>query len=224
LPFYILMLILSGSKGAIFTLGILVSVFLISKNGDNIGKKIISLFGILGLIIIMGIAITRVPTFERILGDRLTVFLQVILGTRSIYNSGNSTMMRFYFIQKGIEMFLQKPLTGFGLDMFRYYNPYGEYAHSNLFEIAVDLGIPGILLFNYPYFWIFRKIMDNRNQINKMWRAFIYAYLASVVFNSISYVFYNNLFDYLILIMIYSYIHIEFDIKKKAFITSATST
>lgn len=54
-------------------------------------------------------------------------------------------------MRRGIELFLQRPLFGWGFDEYRYISGMRQYAHSNYVEILADMGIIGIVVYYSLY-------------------------------------------------------------------------
>jgi O-antigen ligase len=62
-------------------------------------------------------------------------------------SESHSVIERARFIQKGLSLLGESPIIGRGLDTFRWLSSEGTYAHNNVVELGVALGIIGIVLF-----------------------------------------------------------------------------
>jgi len=59
----------------------------------------------------------------------------------------NSLVQRTRYIRKGIDLLREAPLTGHGLDAFRWLSGEGTYSHNNYIDLGVGVGLIGVLLF-----------------------------------------------------------------------------
>ena len=83
-----------------------------------------------------------------------------------------SSRNRMLYYRFAIEYFLEKPLFGIGLQQFRYWNPYGQYAHSTYAEAVADWGFFGCLIYFTPMIWaavklIKQLIYDAKNETTR---------------------------------------------------------
>ena len=78
-----------------------------------------------------------------------------------------STVERSGMIQKGIELFWKHPLLGNGWNSFAAKSGYHVYAHSTFIEIAVAMGVIGLTIYLFVYFYLLKKIRFVTNNINK---------------------------------------------------------
>lgn len=200
-----IMVFLSGSKSALVCVIILNVFFLIFKDGQRYSKKIKNTLIAMVFCILVLYSIQTIPILYNIIGERFIIFWNGLFG-RSIGYAGHSTMMRTYFIETGINLFLENPLTGIGLDMFRYHNIYNTYAHCNFIEIAADLGVVGLITFYMPFFIIFKNLISKRKIIDPLWYALGIAFIINTVIDSFTSVYYNSLSDYLIPVILFCYV------------------
>ena len=204
---YLTMLFLTGSKGALLQMVINLIAFLILKDQKQWKKFVKNVLKICILGFIMYQLVMNIPMFYNIIGQRLMIFLETLVGTRDLSNSGLSTISRSQYMLLGLELFSDKPIMGYGLDMYRYYNPDFTYAHSTIIEIAADLGIVGLILFYYPVVALGYSIIKNKNRIEPMWFAFLVAYYVGYLFNTIVSITWDNLFQYVYFLAIYMYVY-----------------
>ncbi|MBQ9019154.1 MAG: O-antigen ligase family protein [Bacilli bacterium] len=169
---FILLSILSlstGSRKCIIHLLLLVAIMHIFEKGikNNIKNIIILIFiGILALFIIKYNSSANYIFNTKILS---------MFGNNS--NSDASTKVRGYFIKFAIDLFLQKPVIGNGMDGFKiwlstqteFLNMWdisAVYSHCNYVELLSNSGIIGFLLYYlYPIVLIFKNYKNRDNSI-----------------------------------------------------------
>ena len=200
-----IMVLLSGSKSALVCVIVLNVFFLVLKDGQQYRKKGRNILIALVFFILVLYSIQKIPVLYNIIGERFIIFWNGLFG-RSIGYAGHSTTMRTYFIETGINLFLENPITGVGLDMFRYHNIYNTYAHSNFIEIAADLGVIGLVTYYIPFLIIFINLVSKRNKIDSLWYALGLAFMVNTVIDSFTSVYYNSLSNYMIPVIIFCYV------------------
>lgn len=208
-PLLLGMVLLSGSKGSLLVLVILISVFFLLKDEGNFLKRIKSLVLLISILALILFLIMNIKPIYDIIGFRIEVFFEVLNGQNVWSSDKTSTDMRMYFIQNGFKLFKSKPLFGYGLDTYRYNNAYNTYSHSNFIEILVDLGIFGIFLFYGIYILLLKEALKYKMKMNRIWFAFIMAILSNVVIDAFTTINFNELFYFLIICVMYSYIRIS---------------
>lgn len=67
-----------------------------------------------------------------------------------------------YIMKKGIELFLERPILGWGVEGFKVASRIGLYAHSNYVELLADYGIVGFLLYYSNLIWCTMIMWRNR--------------------------------------------------------------
>lgn len=200
--FLIIGTLLSGSKSSILFCVISVGMFLGLKNKTNFVKSLRNIILIFVLLIIIYQLITKVPSLYNIIGRRLLDFLGIFFG-KSIANS--STQERQYLIRTGIEFFKEKPLIGWGIDNYRYMNSYKTYAHSNLVELLVDVGLVGTILFLRIYYITLKEIRKNIN-ISDVDKAFAFSYMAGMLLINFTGVYFNDMIDIIFACLLFTFV------------------
>ena len=142
---FILFSFLCGSKKAVLIaiLGIGTQLIL---NAKRPMEFIIRTFQVVLAVVIVAYCIMNIPLLYNVLGVRIE---RMFLAFSEGKGGDMSTLDRIYFIQRAIEVFLQNPIHGVGLDNFRHYNYNDYYAHNNYVELAADLGVLGVI----AYYW-----------------------------------------------------------------------
>lgn len=139
----------SGSK--IFILLVVVAfTFLVAyKNGK---KRIWLTFIMLGAFIVAIIMILTIPQFS-IIKERFLSFISTLTGISVKNSSANdlSTIYRVNMISNGFQMFLRKPLFGFGIEGFSVYGGMNEgWSHNHFSESLCNFGFLGTIAFHTP--------------------------------------------------------------------------
>lgn len=152
------LVVLGGSRGALFSLGVMVVVYYLFEK--SLTKRIKYILLSIVLLLIAAYFVFTNEYLYRAFGSRI---LGIINGTDM------SADDRSMYIDVGFAMWRQKPLCGWGMDNFSYYlnafEGYGRevYSHCNYAEILSCYGLIGALLYYWPYFktlfsqWKFRK-------------------------------------------------------------------
>lgn len=195
---------LMGSKTGCFAVMIFTMVFFVLKDKDNFRRNLRNLVIMLLAIAVMVYAIFYIDFLYKILGRRVILFFESLQGQ----NVSRSTSIRLYLMSDGLRQFVKHPILGVGLSNYNYMNRYHTYAHSNIIEIAANLGIVGLLSFYGMQYQIVKKLVKVRN-IESVHKAFIIAFLAVYTLYEFSTVYYSFFSDIFVLMMLYQYFEIE---------------
>lgn len=152
--FYLLLFVLfaicgflTGSKIFLLIL-VIISVLCIFM---RLGKKRwwISTAIILAMIGVL-VFILTLPAFSTI-ATRLKLFFDTFSGN-SVSRVDYSSIFRLYMFEAGIEMFLRKPLFGFGIWGFATYGGLNNgWSHNHFSEGLCNFGIVGFAIFHIPF-------------------------------------------------------------------------
>lgn len=108
------------------------------------------------LIILVLIVLQNTSILPRVITDLLARVKSLVLLFRDDYVASEdraiagigSVVSRKYFIEKGINMFMEKPILGHGLGSYIYYGALGPYVcHNDYVQIAAELGLVGLIIF-----------------------------------------------------------------------------
>jgi O-antigen ligase len=91
-----------------------------------------SMIGLLVLGVVVGLLTSDLPFLERV--------TQTLDANRSVQGSDQ---VRLDMIEKGIGLFMDKPLVGHGFDSYRFLAGYGTYSHNDWVEMLVGVGVIG---------------------------------------------------------------------------------
>lgn len=166
--FFAVLTILTGSRGSIIQLLILfVLIVILDKNLFRMLTKII-IFLVAATIVIL--IIRNVPILYENIWLRFGDLFSTITGEEM---EDASTQGREYYKEIAWNMFLERPILGWGLDGFTCYlidNPiyngyYIEavYSHCNFSELMANLGIVGLLVWYVPTFIVLGVGFKYRN-------------------------------------------------------------
>ncbi len=181
-----------------------------------------SLKGLLGLLLVcsLGAALAasrvRVATFVGVaagLGAALVAFVEPLrfVWEHALYRLqmatigmsvgvNQSTVERARFIKKGLSLIAEAPIFGRGLDTFRWLSGEGTYAHNNVIEIGVALGLVGIMLYYGFHLSILGAAARLRRTDDFVWR-FIAIAVPTLLLLDIAVVSYTSKLPTLLLIM-----------------------
>jgi len=201
--------LLTGSKIFVLILffGTTISVFI------RLGKKKwwISLLIVCG-IVVLGVVLLTIPAFA-VVKSRFDMFFRIFFSDSSSSSRADySSIFRLYMFQDGIEMFLRKPLFGFGIWGFATYGGLNNgWSHNHFSEGLCNFGLIGFLLFHIPLFsslfnYFYSKDKKQKNEsfvllsfflISMISLSFftqkIYAFVSAPVFSSFMH---KRLFDF----------------------------
>ncbi len=181
-----------------------------------------SLKGMLGLLLVCGLGASlsasraRVAVFVGVaasLGTALVTFVEPVrfvwehalyrlqiatIGTSVGVNQ--STVERARFIKKGLNLIADAPLFGRGLDTFRWLSGEGTYAHNNMIELGVALGLVGVVLYYGFHLSILGAAVRLRRTDDFVWRFIVIA-VPTLLLLDIAVVSYTSKLSTLLLIM-----------------------
>ena len=140
----------SASKIVIILLFGIVVFFIFKINGKK--RWWVSLI-IIASIIALGVFLLNLP-FASSIKYRFLSMLNVFLSNQISGGSNNdlSTIERLIMFLNGTEMFMRKPLFGFGINGFANYGGINNgWSHNHISEILCNSGIVGTILYHIPF-------------------------------------------------------------------------
>jgi O-antigen ligase len=111
-----------------------------------------------------------------------------------------SVVERARFIRKGFALLAESPIFGRGLDTFRWLSGEGTYAHNNVIELGVALGLVGIILYYGFHVSILIGAARRRRTDDFVWR-FIAIAVPMLLLLDVAVVSYASKLSTLLLIM-----------------------
>ncbi|MDC1050740.1 O-antigen ligase family protein [Candidatus Marinimicrobia bacterium] len=138
--------------------------FQLFKSSDTLGRMFLIMLGFI-LILFTWFTIKDVPLVYNRIGSLFSWF-----GRNSEFEIDNSIYYRFSYMIDAYNIWLDKPIFGFGLHQFKYVNQSGV-SHNNFFEILVNNGIVGFALYYVLYIYIYISYFKIRlfNNIDSNW-------------------------------------------------------
>ncbi|MFI4912716.1 MAG: O-antigen ligase family protein [Sedimentisphaeraceae bacterium JB056] len=182
LPFQAKVIVATGSKkGLIFFLFVILVWFLFFHMRDVYKKPHIFL-----ILMTLG-TLFMVWFFNNIIG---TTLYNRLLGLQAtLEGGGGDDYARITLAKKGIQVFIEHPIFGVGLDNFRFYSGIGVYAHNTYIELLTNGGLIGFLLMFSVLLSLFlrgckgmKSSITNVSVISKIVVVyFLYVFLISMV-------------------------------------------
>lgn len=108
-------------------------------------------------------AVGFVAAFRTYLARTVYRFSATAVSLASEASLGNSIVQRLSYYRDGAVLVSDAPIRGWGLDSFRWLAGEGRYAHSNVVEIGVALGLVGLLLYYGFYAALFIGALSRRD-------------------------------------------------------------
>ena len=148
LAFILFMMAASGGRKTIIAVLLCLVYFFITKDRNNVVKSILNIVKAVAIILILYLAVMKIPLLYESVGFRFEQLFSLAEGGTSDVSSDAT---RKKMIEIGFDAWLKKPIFGYGLDTFKYYNlqmtNHFYYAHNNFIELLYDLGIIGFLIY-----------------------------------------------------------------------------
>lgn len=175
--FFLNLVVQENSQLAVmyFVAGLIINIvsgYIIYKGYDKVknkvNKKVIAVvLGVIFLIAVIALVeyLPRLKLFDR--------FAALNIKQSSIF-------MRFTYYKDSLEMILSQPLVGYGgggwggaYKLFRSYGYYSSELHNNILQVAVEIGVVGVVSYLVGLILVFTNIVRNRNI--KAWSLIIAA-------------------------------------------------
>lgn len=163
-----IIILLCGSRVALLLVLVLpLLYYLLTSNVRNGIKRI--LFIALALVGTFWILINITPVYN-VLGSRIERLVYNILGISTTVDGSISS--RNMLIRYGMEWFKESPIWGFGMYTFMQKSAaityYAWYAHNNYLEIAVGLGVIGLVIYYWYYIYILRNAFRDKSHNGRL--------------------------------------------------------
>lgn len=195
---------------------------LLNALNTSITKKVRNLLFVVIAVILLGIVVMNIPSLYNTIGSRIEDTLKPF-GNNKNLNSYNlqsdnlqSDSLRYNLLRDGMEMFLKKPILGYGSGNFSsvnlLYNKVAYYAHNNYVELLVNMGIVGLFLFYSLHIFILFGVKGKAN--SKSLDRFGKELVLCMLLLDVMYVSYNVLNCILVLMIAYACCKIRLNIEK----------
>lgn len=175
------------------------------------------------LMIIMLILVLNVPALYDAIGNRIVDTVNLVLGNKYVSENQRSDSLRMQLIKNGWDMFLKKPLFGYGSGNYASINLtyYGSkyYSHNNYIELLAGLGITGTLVYYLFHFRLLlqvfkRKVSCKNNHVNLAKHIIL-----CMLMLDITYVTYNVMDMWLCLLIAYGGAYLGMQLNKEGVIS-----
>lgn len=195
----------SGSR-KVFILLSVGSVLLILLSQKNLKRALLATLVAVFVLVVGGILIVTVEPLNRIIGLRLVNMFSQLGGA----SSDGSTSIRLDMIIRGLQMFKQKPLLGWGLGSFTIESGFETYAHNNYVELLVAVGLFGTLIYYaLPLYIIVRGIKRFFSFQEKGPFVLSTALMTAMMFDQVARVTYTEEFSNILIALCYAGIVLE---------------
>ena len=183
LLFFSLAILSSGSKIAYLFIPIVLFVCIFLKFGL---KKIwISFLLVLSVVLII-VLLIFLPPFQFI-GEKIISMIGAIIplpGISDVSPTDYSTLNRLNMISVALEMFMRKPLFGFGINGFQYFGGLTDgmgWSHNHFAEMLSGTGILGFAFYNVPIFYCLYSAIKDKKRISTIFLIFYIVSMISIV-------------------------------------------
>ena len=192
-----LLTLYTGSRTAFIVLigGICLFVFT-SRPSKLVRNALICAF----VISVLFYIVMKTESFYAVLGSRLEGLFNLFSNEGEI---DSSAKMRSIFIENGKEWFSQKPLLGYGLNNYKILNQSATgrltYSHNNFIEMAVNLGVFGLIWYYSIYGYLLVKLLKRAKE--NIFTAFMLSLLLCELVNHYGNVSYYDFYANLLLLL-----------------------
>ena len=177
------MILLSGGRKYVLYLSVFLYLsLLMTSKRKNIGSIIAGSILVCVLIVLLFYAIMNVD----ILYDSIGYRFDGMLNNEAVGQDDQKGLML-----RGIKLFLQRPLFGWGLNAYKYVSGTGIYSHSNYVELLANHGIFVSILYYSQHFACLRKMMRNISHPSEQIKLF-FPLLVSILVLDVFCVTYNQ--------------------------------
>jgi len=190
-----LVILLTGSRSALLFSFINLLLFLFLKNRNGLINKFKLIATSIISILVVSFLIFNVPILYQIIGIRIESMITIINGGNSNEGSINS---RGYMVEAGIEMFKQRPISGYGIGNYgvvfsTYLGGWNTYAHNNIIELLVGIGILGVIVYYFAQIIIIKDLVKASRYSSHRKVTFIFiSLITSYILLSVSSVYYYS--------------------------------
>lgn len=187
------LVLMSGSKKGFISLilGIAFVLTVYSNKKDRFKILVLSIC----LIFISFALIMNVQYFYNLVGYR---FEGMLLARQDLTLGDGSTRLRMAMIDRGLSLWEDRKLIGYGVNTFASISGFGVYSHNNYIEILSGLGIVGLVLYYSIHIKVFWEAWKNRISIDNLTKICVFFVFIQVI-NDFGMVSYGDEFTMLIL-------------------------
>lgn len=193
----VLLTLYTGSRTAFIMLVVELMLFFWLKNPT---KRMRNVFVSVMILLVALYLAMNVESFYNVLGVRLEGLFALFSGKGNVDTSASA---RDLFIENGIKWFLEQPVIGYGLNNYRVLNRvftgHFTYSHNNFIEIAVNLGIVGLVWYYSVYVYLCVRLLkeSKNNRVN----VFLFSALVASIISHYGTVAYYDFYQNLLLLL-----------------------
>ena len=148
LAFILIMMMMSSGRKTLIALLACIVFFFIMKEPTDVLKRIGNICKIILILVVLVMVVMNNPILYATIGKRFEEIFILLQGGQSAVSSDN---LRMTLVEIGLKQWMNKPIVGYGIDTYKYYNRavtgHFYYAHNNYVELLYDLGIIGFILY-----------------------------------------------------------------------------
>jgi len=155
---FIVVIFLTGSRKALIVVIMGIIILLYNKEKNN-KKKLKYLVLSLVILYLSYQLIINIPELYQILGWRVKANIDSFLYGQK---ADGSTEARKNLIVIAKDLFVQKPLLGYGVGSYSKISGQGRYSHNNFYELLVGLGLVGFISYYSLYLYLIYNFLKLR--------------------------------------------------------------
>ncbi len=190
--------VISGSRQTL----LLALVFYICMCCDFLIRYKLTLSRIISIILLSGLILITVTAFYQyifaFMYNNIYSFQRLLLGTQEA-----SARIRTELIKIGLNLFVNKPIFGYGLDNFRPVSGSTYYPHNTYIDLLVSLGILGLISYYLIYFDMFYLCVGKKNRMTRRQIYCIMFMILSLFLNDLFTVSINSSRTFFVLFLMY---------------------
>lgn len=176
--FFSFVILLTGSRKSLIMISVMYILYPVIYYKKNRFSLVIISSAIL---VSIYITIIIVPIFYNIIGYRVQDVINGFLNDNTFQES--SAISRQNIIVVANQLFVQKPIFGYGIDSFRLIsNLYGSYAHNNYYEMLIGGGIIGTILYYLLYIYLIISLYKlNKKDVSMSCLMYLFVVVLAIV-------------------------------------------
>ncbi len=125
---------------------------------------------------------------------------EIVTSLTSVSGGAKSLVERTEFVRMGFMYFAQRPVAGFGVDSFWWLAGQGRYAHNNMIEIGVGMGLVGLVFYyGLNIALLFRAAFLPR--VDSLLRRFVFIFVPTFLILDVGVVSYYSKMQTILLIV-----------------------
>lgn len=149
--------------------------------------------------------VMEVPSLYKNVGWRLEALTASVTGRGKV---DSSTLLREKYIKVGTKAFKKSPIIGYGVNTYREINKvetgHHTYSHNNFIEVAVGLGIIGLLAYYWIYLYLIARFIKLfiRKKVNFL-MSILFVLCVLYLVTQVGLVTYESLVQWILLLLLF---------------------